>query len=73
MKQPKNIQQPKHYGDHDDAVQNRFNAPLHRDESIDQPQQDTHNNQNFHQLKQRHGCRPFFVAREFSLDRPSAG
>jgi hypothetical protein len=51
MKQSENIQQPKNYGDYDDAVQNGLDTPLHGNEAIDQPQKDTYHDENFHYLK----------------------
>ena len=50
MKQPKNIQQPQHYSNDNDAVQNRLDGSLHWNEVIDQPQENTHNDENFQQL-----------------------
>jgi hypothetical protein len=50
VKEPKNIQEPQNYGNDYDAVQNGLNCPLHGDEAIHQPQEDTHHDQNFKQL-----------------------
>ena len=50
MKQPKNIQQPQHYSNDNDAVQTRLDGSLHWNEAIDQPQENTHNDENFQQL-----------------------
>ena len=54
MEQSKNIQQPRDHCDHYSAIQNGFDGSLHWDESVHQPQEDTHNNQNFEYLEQRH-------------------
>ncbi len=42
MKQPEDIQEPQHYGNYNDAVQNRLDAALHWNKAIDQPKQNTH-------------------------------
>ena len=46
MKKPENVQQPQDYDDHHDGIQDLLDRPLHRDEVIDQPQQNTHYDQN---------------------------
>jgi hypothetical protein len=50
MKKSSDIQYPQddrndHYG-----IQNRLDGRLHGDEAIHQPQDNTHNDQNFHEL-----------------------
>jgi hypothetical protein len=47
VKQAENIHQPQDNGDHDDAVQNGFDGSLHRDETVYQPEKNTHHNENF--------------------------
>jgi len=61
MEDSKSFEQPHNYGNHDYAVQNRFDGRLHRDESIYQPQQHTYYHQNFDCLEQRHDRSPFSV------------
>jgi len=46
MKKSKNVEEPQDYADHHDSIQNRFDCRLHRDEVIDQPQQNTHYDEN---------------------------
>jgi hypothetical protein len=50
VKEPENIQEPQNYGNDHDAVQNGLDGPLHGNEAIHQPQEDTHHDQNFQQL-----------------------
>jgi hypothetical protein len=50
MKQPKNIQDPQNHRNNHDAVQNGLDGSLHGNETIHQPQEDTHHDQNFQQL-----------------------
>jgi hypothetical protein len=70
MKQTKDIQQPQNYGNDNDAVQDGLDGCLHRNEPIHQPQQYTHNDQNFQQLNQRHDLYPLVVSRLTLLNRP---
>jgi len=51
MKQSKNIQDPQNYSNNHDAVQNGLDGPLHWNEAIDQPQENTHHDENFQDLK----------------------
>jgi hypothetical protein len=50
MEEPKNIQDPQNDGNHHNAIQDRFDGPLHWDETIYQPQEDTYYDQNFQEL-----------------------
>ena len=50
MKQSKYIQQPQNHGNDHDAIQNRLDGSLHWNETIHQPQQDTHYDENFQNL-----------------------
>src|SRR6185295_10843124 len=50
MKQSENIQQPENHGDYHDAVQDRLDGRLHRNEAVHQPQQNTYHDQNFQDL-----------------------
>jgi hypothetical protein len=43
-KKPEYVQEPYHYDDHNDGVQDGFNRPLHRNEAVDQPKQDADHN-----------------------------
>ena len=51
MKQSKHIQEPHHYSDDYDCIQDGLYRSLHWYEAIDQPQQDTHHDQNEYNLK----------------------
>jgi hypothetical protein len=51
---PEYIQEPEHDDDNYDGIQNGFDRPLHRYETIDQPKQNANNNQDEHDLNQRH-------------------
>jgi hypothetical protein len=46
MEKSEYVQEPQDHGDHYDAIQDRLDRPLHRDEAIDQPQQNTYYDQN---------------------------
>jgi hypothetical protein len=48
MKKSENVEEPQDHADHHDRIQDRLDCPLHRDEVIDQPQQNTHYDQ-YHQ------------------------
>jgi hypothetical protein len=50
MKKPENVQQPQDHGYHYYGVQDRLDRSRHGDERIDQPQQDTHYDQNHQYL-----------------------
>jgi hypothetical protein len=49
-KKPKNIQKPEHYANDHDGVQNGLDRPLHWYVAVDQPKQNTHNDQSHHYL-----------------------
>jgi hypothetical protein len=49
-KKPKNIQKPKYRADDHDSIQNGLDCSLHWYVSVDQPEQNTHNNQDQHYL-----------------------
>jgi hypothetical protein len=51
MEKSENVEKPQDYADHHDGIQDRLDRPLHRDEVIDQPQQNTYYDQNHQQLK----------------------
>jgi hypothetical protein len=46
MKKSENIQKPQDNTDHHDGIQDRFDRPLHGDEVVDEPQQNTHDDEN---------------------------
>jgi hypothetical protein len=58
VKQTENIQQPENDGNHHDAVEDGLDGSLHGDEAIHQPQKNTHDNENFQDLEQRHDLLP---------------
>ena len=45
MNNAKNWQEPQDNCDHHDDVENGFNKAIHRNKSVDQPQQNAHNNE----------------------------
>jgi hypothetical protein len=45
MKQTKNVEEPQDHSDNDDSIQDGFDTVRHRDEPIDQPQEDAHYDQ----------------------------
>jgi hypothetical protein len=47
-KKPKYIQEPQHHNDHNNSIQNGLNRSLHGNESVNQPEQNTHDDQNRH-------------------------
>jgi hypothetical protein len=58
IKQSKHIEKPQDHRDDDNAVQDGLNRSLHRDKTIDQPEQNTNNNQDHNYLQQRHKAVP---------------
>ena len=71
-KQPKNVQQPENDRNDYHAIQNGLDGPLHGNEAIHQPQENTHYDENFQQLKQRHDLSTFLVSRA-NASRPPGG
>jgi hypothetical protein len=51
MKQSKNIQEPQDDSDDHDSIQYRLDGSLHGYKAVDQPKQNTHNDQGYHYLK----------------------
>jgi hypothetical protein len=45
VEQPKYVEEPQHYADDHDCVQDGLDAARHGDEAIHQPQQDAHDDQ----------------------------
>jgi hypothetical protein len=45
MKESKYIQEPQHYANDNDGVQDRLDASCHGNETIHQPQEDTNDDQ----------------------------
>jgi len=50
-KKSKYIQEPEHHNDHNNGIQNGLNRSLHGNESVNQPEQNTHDDQNRHYCK----------------------
>ena len=73
MKKPKNVQQPQHHRNDHDCVQDGLNRSLHWYESVDQPKQNTHHNQNNEYLKQRHELLTFFSSQAGPSGPPHLG
>ena len=48
--EPKNIQQPQNHADHDNAIENRLNRSCHRYVTIDQPEENTDDDQYQYEL-----------------------
>jgi len=55
MEQSKDVQEPQDNGEDHDAVQNRLDGCLHRNEPIHEPQKHADYDENFDQLNERHG------------------
>jgi hypothetical protein len=51
MKKSKNVQKPHNRGDHYDCIQNGLDRSLHWYEAVDQPKQNTHDDQDYQYLK----------------------
>jgi hypothetical protein len=69
MEESENVEDPKNHGNHDDTVQDRLDTPLHWDEAIHQPQQDSYHNQYFENLNQRHDlCHPSWANPQVGLE-----
>jgi len=65
MKKSEDVQEPQDHADYHDGIQDRLDRPLHRDKVIDQPEQNTHYDQNQQQLKYRHRLLPpYFLGRD---------
>jgi hypothetical protein len=54
VKDPEHIQEPQNYHDDNNAVQDRLDGRLHRNEPIHKPQQNSNDNQRNDNLDQRH-------------------
>jgi hypothetical protein len=50
MEEPKALQEPQDHSDHHDGVQNRLNGARHRDETIDEPEQNSNHNQSYNYM-----------------------
>jgi len=50
MKKPKDVEYPQDYADDHHGIQDGFDRPLHWDEVVDQPEQNTDYHQNHHKL-----------------------
>src|SRR5580704_7037167 len=53
-KKPEDVQEPQHDDDHYDGVQNRLDRSLHWYVAVDEPKQNSHDNQYDHDIYQRH-------------------
>jgi hypothetical protein len=53
-KKPEYVQEPENDDDDNDGVQNGLDRSLHGYEAIDEPKQNSHNDQNYHNVYQRH-------------------
>ena len=51
MEESKNIQKPQDYNNYDDSIQDGLDGPLHGYKAIDEPQQNSHYDENHHYLK----------------------
>jgi hypothetical protein len=51
MKNPKNIQEPQHYSDDRDGVQDGLDGSCHRDETVYQPKENPNHNQDQEYVK----------------------
>ncbi|MGB8476008.1 MAG: hypothetical protein WCE61_18155 [Candidatus Acidiferrum sp.] len=51
MENSKNVQKPQHHTNDHHGIQDGFNRSLHWYEAVDQPEQNTHYDQNDHYLK----------------------
>src|ERR1700681_4554832 len=60
----KNVQKPQNYDDNHDCIQDRLNGARHGDEVVDEPQENTDDNQSHHYLNQRHNLNspPSFIS-----------
>lgn len=48
------IEEPQHYDDDYDAIEDRFDAALHGDEAIDKPEQYAYNNERDDDMEEGH-------------------
>jgi hypothetical protein len=66
IKEPENIQEPEHYGYHYYRVQDWLDCSLHGDE-VDQPQQNSYDDQNHYYRQQWHLLLTSFVEQSYRL------
>jgi hypothetical protein len=72
-KQPKDIQQPQHNGNHHYTVQDRLDRSLHGNEPVDEPQDNSNNDQYDHDIDQWHGRPPYPVRLAIYIRAKSSG
>ena len=58
MDDSKNIQEPNDHADHHNRIQDGLDGARHRNEVIDQPEQNTNSDENHQDLKYRHCISP---------------
>jgi len=55
MEQTENIQKPQNYGNDDHGIQDGLNGAFHGNEAIDQPEENTDDDQDQQNIDQGHG------------------
>jgi hypothetical protein len=55
VKESGDVEYPQDYKDDYDSIENRLDGALHGNESIHKPEENTHDDQNFDELNERHG------------------
>jgi len=64
MEQSKYVEEPQNDANNHHRVQYRLDTACHGDEAIHQPQQDTHDDQGYENLNERHSFLPFYLCCE---------
>jgi hypothetical protein len=54
MEDPKNIQEPQNYENDRDGIQDRLDGSGHRDETVNQPEENSNDDQDQEYVNQRH-------------------
>jgi len=49
---PKSVQEPQNHANNYDGIQDRLDGARHRDEAIDEPEENTNHNQDDHDVNQ---------------------
>jgi len=65
VEDPKHTQEPQNHRNDDDTIQDRANARLHRNEAVDKPQQESHDDQSDDDVNQH----TMLSLRRFVADR----
>jgi hypothetical protein len=54
MQDAEDLEEPEDHADHDHCIEDRFDAALHRDKTIHEPEQDAYDYERDHDIEKRH-------------------